>query len=112
MRSKDILIDGFEEIKILCQYLYMSEEHFIVVENPFTKLKISMTEEGYFLSQNMSFPDLPPMKYDMTILNLIACISQLKEQKPSLDYGDFKSKWDEVKRVCMANVALNEFNRR
>lgn len=109
MRSKDILLNGFEKIKILLQYLYMSEEHSITVNNGMTDLKIFMDDKGNFKSQNMSFSDIPPMSIELGVQNLLGCIEQLKEQKPTLDYGDFGTRWNEIEKICKANTALNEF---
>ena len=33
MRTKDILVNGFRDLATLLQYLYVSEDHFIEVEN-------------------------------------------------------------------------------
>ena len=32
IRTNDVLIDGFQDVKILYQYLYMSENHFITIK--------------------------------------------------------------------------------
>lgn len=110
MRNKEVLIQGFEEIKTLLQYLYMSDEHSITVNNGMTDLKIFMDDDGNLKSQNMTFPDVPPIKIEFTVLNLFGFIEQLKEQNPTLDYGNFGTRWNEIEKICKANVALNEFH--
>ena len=43
MRTNDILLDGFNDIRTLQRYLYMSDEHYIEIENVIgVKLRIRM----------------------------------------------------------------------
>ena len=70
-----------------------------------------MKEDFRFFCRNLNFPDLQPMDYtsNMTISNLDAIISQLKEQKSDKYDNNFASKWEEIKDITLANVALNKF---
>lgn len=34
MRTKDMLVNGFDDLATLLQYLYMSEDHFIELTTP------------------------------------------------------------------------------
>ena len=79
MRTTDVLFE-LEEILILWQYLYMSENHFITIDNGITKLEIRMRENCSFHAKNLSFPDLPDLEYTdmMTIPNMLGIIDQLK----------------------------------
>ena len=45
MRTKDILVNGFEDIKILLQYLYMNKNHTITsidAEKTFNKINTNL----------------------------------------------------------------------
>lgn len=60
MRTNDILLDGFNDIRTLQRYLYMSDEHYIEIENVIgVKLRIRMGENLHYYCKNMNFPDLP-----------------------------------------------------
>ena len=63
MRNKDILLNDFDRVKTLCQYLYMDENHYIDVDNVFTTLRIRMTDDFRFKCKNLSFPDVTEMNY-------------------------------------------------
>lgn len=110
MRTKDILTDGFENIKTLQQYLYMSEEHFIEVENSIgVKLQIRMGENLHYYCKNMNFPDLPDMCWseNMTIETMLAIIEQLSEKCAVEFPGRFDNRWEEIKMLTLTQMALN-----
>ncbi len=113
MRTVDTLFD-LEEIPILWQYLYMSEDHYITIDNGVTKLEIRMTENCYFHAKNLSFPNLPDMSYTdmMTIPNMLGIIDQLKTVPPVEFPNEFKSRWEEIKAITNTNVAQNKMNQR
>ena len=110
MRSRDILIEGFENIKILQQYLYMSEEHTILIHNSIgVPLRIRMDDEGRYLCKNMNFPSVREGCWDedMTINVILSVIEQLKEQ-PAVEFPQrFNNRWKEIKMITQTNVALN-----
>lgn len=109
MRTTDVLFE-LEEIPILWQYLYMSENHFITIDNGVTKLEIRMRENCSFHAKNLSFPDLPDLEYTdmMTIPNMLGIIDQLKNV-PAVEFKEhFKSRWDEVRNITLGNVAQNK----
>lgn len=110
MRDSVTLVEGMENVKVLLQYLYMSEEHHIIVKNVIdVPLKLSMDEDGDFECINMNFPNLPPMRnYDFPISSMLAAIDQLKEQ-PATEFPErFKNRWEELRELTLANVALNK----
>lgn len=112
MRSKDVLLNDFDDVKILMQYLYMSEEHTVVFSNGLTELSISMTDDFHFLCQNLNFPDIPPMRFDdqMNLPYILGIIDVLKDTK-AIEFPDrFSNRWDELKTLTMANLALNMTN--
>lgn len=108
MRTVDTLL-AMEEIAILWQYLYMNEEHFITVDNGMAKLEIRMRENGSFHAKNLNFPDLPDLDYtDMMVLpNMLGIIDQLKNVPP-VEFKYFKSRWEELRTITLANVAQNK----
>jgi hypothetical protein len=108
MRTVDTLL-AMEEIAILWQYLYMNEEHFITVDNGMAKLEIRMRENGSFHAKNLNFPDLSDLDYtDMMVLpNMLGIIDQLKNVSP-VEFKYFKSRWEELRTITLANVAQNK----
>lgn len=111
MRTKDILLNDFDEAKILYQYLYMSPSHKIRINNGLCDLDISMTDNFGFRAVNLNFPDNPPLDYTeiMTLAQTLGIIEYLKSQ-PAVEYvGSFKSRWDEIKTITETNVGLNKF---
>ena len=56
MRTVNTLLD-LEEIPILWQYLYMNEDHYVIVDNGVAKLEIRMRENCSFHAKNLNFPD-------------------------------------------------------
>ena len=113
MRNVDTLLD-LEELPILLQYLYMDEDHRIVVDNGLTQLEIRMTEDGYFRAKNLKYPDVPELYYteNMTIPNMLGIIDQLKNV-PAVEFPTcFASRWEEIKMITMTNVTQNKMNQR
>ena len=113
MRTTETLFD-FEEIPILWQYLYMSEDHYITVDNGVTQQEIRMTDDCCFGARNLSFPDLPDLNYTdmMTIPNMFGIIDQLKHV-PAVEFPTcFDNRWEEVRTIVLTNVAQNKMNQR
>lgn len=109
MRTNDVLF-GIEEIPILLQYLYMSDEHFVTVDNGMCKLEIRMRENCTFHAKNLNFLDLPDLEYTdmMTIPNMLGIIDQLKTVPP-VEFKDyFTSRWEEIKTITYTNVTQNK----
>lgn len=107
MRTREVLIEGFEDVKILLQYLYMNEDHNIDISNGITKLRIKLAENLEVLQMNLSFPHLGYICRDMRIEEWLACVKQLKEQPSDCGYGNFSNKWEEIKIITLTQVALN-----
>lgn len=108
MRTKNML-KNLDEIALLCKYLYMSEDHFITINNGMADIQIRMAENGHFFSKNMNFPDLPDLRSscDMTVPNMLGIIAYLKKQKPVLLEDVFENRWEEISETTKANLALN-----
>jgi hypothetical protein len=113
LRTNDILI-GMEDIVIIYQYLYMSEDNFITIDNGMAKLEIRMNEDGYFHAKNLNFPDLPDLDYTdiMNIPNMLGIIEQLKETSPIEFPNSFKNRWEEIKSITLMNVVQNKMKKK
>ena len=105
MRTKEVLVTGFEEVKILMQYLYMNEEHKIKIPNNLTTLCISMNEEMETINydSHLGFKHKRPME----LSEQFSCVELLKEQPSDYEHGQFQNKWEEIKAITLMNVALN-----
>lgn len=105
MRTKEVLVNGFEEIKTLMQYLYMNEEHKIKIPNGCTTLCISMDEDMNTKNydSHLGFVHLRPME----LSEWFSCVELLKEQPSDYKHGQFQNKWEEIKAITSMNVALN-----
>lgn len=112
MRNVTTLLD-LEEIPILWQYLYMNPDHFVTVDNGITKLEIRMRENCSFHAKNLNFPDLPDLEYTdmMVIPNMLGIIDQLKNVPP-VEFKDFKSRWEELRTITLANVVQNRMRQK
>ena len=113
MRTVDTLLE-LEDITILWQYLYMSEDHYITVDNGITKLEIRMNEHCYFHAKNLNFPELPDLNYSdmMTIPNMLGIIDQLKHVPPTEFKNEFKSRWEEIKTITQTCVVHNKMRQK
>lgn len=108
MRTKDTLL-ALNELSVLYQYLYMSEEHSITFNNGITDLEIHMTETLSVMCKNLRFPELPEMNWteNFTPANCMGIISRLKEM-PAEEYKEsFENRWEEVKTIALHTLALN-----
>ena len=113
MRTVSTLIE-LEEIPILWQYLYMSEDHYITINNGITDLEIRMSEDCYFTAKNLHFPNVPELGYSdmMTIPNTLGIIEQLKSV-PAVEFPTcFANRWEEIKTITITNVTQNKMNQR
>ena len=91
----------------------MNEDHYVTVDNGVAKLEIRMRENCSFHVKNLNFPDLPDLEYtDMMIIpNMLGIIDQLKNIPP-IEFKDFKSRWDEIRTITLANVVQNRMRQK
>lgn len=108
MRRSDILIEGFDNIERLCQYLYISEDHKVNVKNSIgVPLEVRMDENMRFKVKNLNFPDCPEIHDDLTFESLLGIIDQLKEQD-AVEFPDrFDNRWHEISEMTAMNLSLN-----
>lgn len=59
MRTKDGLLDDFENMKLFCQYLYLDENNRIRYFNGMTTLEIRMNDNYSFKAKILSFRIFP-----------------------------------------------------
>lgn len=108
MRTKDELF-MLGEVSVLLQYLFMSEKHTITFNNGLTDLKIRMDENFNIRCTNLSFPDIPESDFteQMTPLYMLGVIQILQNTPPAEFKGSFKNRWEEIRHITLANLALN-----
>ena len=113
MRNVTTLLD-LEDIPILWQYLYISEDNYITVDNGVAKLEIRMRENCSFHAKNLNFPDLPDLEYTdmMVIPNMLGIIDQLKHIPPEEFKNEFSSRWEEIKAITLMNVSQNNMRQK
>ena len=99
MRTNDVLLEGFDDIRTLLQYLYMFEEHFISVNNGVCELQIRMDEHMRLRQKNMNFPHLPDSVRDICLEELLSMVEQLKKAKPVEHPDAFQNRWEEIQRI-------------
>lgn len=107
MRTKDILVNGFEDIKILLQYLYMNKNNTITVSNGIVLLEFSLTENMTLMCQNTAFPELPATPRDLVLEEMLGCVEQLKEMDAEEFPDRFPNRWEEIKTITKGTLALN-----
>lgn len=105
MRTREVLVKGFEEVKTLMQYLYMNGEHQIKIPNGLTTLCLSMDENMEIINYDsyLAFKHKRPME----LAEWFSCVEQLKQQPSDYEHGQFQNKWEEIKAITLMNVALN-----
>lgn len=109
MRNKDNLL-AIEDVKTLMQYLYLSPDHKVEFKNSIgVPLTLSMTDDCEIMCSNGNFPDLPPMAWTSTMTLPVAIgVVDILKKMPAVEYPEtFESRWEEVKGICLANMALN-----
>lgn len=110
MRTKDTLVNGFEDLATLLQYLYMSEDHSIEVENAIgVPLQIRMDENLRCCCKNLNFPYLPEINWteEMNVPTIMAVVDQQKK-KPATEFPKrFSSRWEEIKILTRTQLSLN-----
>lgn len=107
MRTKDILVNGFEDIKILLQYLYMNKNHTITVSNDIVLLELSLTENMTLMCKNTAFPEFPATPRDIVLEEMLGCVEQLKEMAAKEFPDSFPNRWEEIKTITKGTVATN-----
>lgn len=107
MRTKDILVNGFEDIKILLQYLYMNKNHIITVSNDIVLLELSLTENMTLMCKNTAFPELPAAPRDLVLEEMLGCVEQLKEMAAEEFPDNFPNRWEEIKTITKGTLATN-----
>ncbi len=87
-------LEDLKDVKILLEYLYADSSRYVDVSNGLCVLRLSMNDEMQLLDRNMNFPDCPPSRREIDLLELIAVIEQLKENPSSRVTG--VTAWDEI----------------
>ena len=111
MRTKDMLKE-IEDVAIFYQYLYMSPDHNIVVNNGLTDLKFEVNDKLQVMKTNMKFPEFGATNEPLDLTNIMGIIDKLKEMPPNQYPETFKNRWQEIKETTLGNLALNFVNQR
>lgn len=96
---------------LLQQYLYMSDEHSITVQNPVGyTLILTMDAECNIWCKNTNFKDTPPMMYneEMTVQRWLIMVDKLSEMPAEEFPQRFKNRLDEIVEITRNNLALNK----
>ena len=105
-RDKATLLE-IRDVAIFYQYLYMSPDHNIVVNNGLTDLKFELTDDLRLMKTNMRFPQFGASNEPLDLTNVMGIIDKLKEMPPNQFPETFKNRWQEIKETTMSNLALN-----
>ena len=110
MRTKDVLLKDIENIRILCQYLYMDEKHKVTIKDGFgIPREFHMDENLNVFCKNLNFPDNEPTLYNDNFSPrvMIDIIHRLKDE-PAVEFPkNFSNRWEEITTITLENVALN-----
>ncbi len=114
MRRNDVLIEKLEEIKILLQWFYMSENNKIEIKGKFANTLVWMNEKLEFKAQNLMFEDLPEMDFTstMTVPFMAGLIENLKKENAATFPNKFSSRWKEIRELTLTNLWPNTENRK
>lgn len=114
MRRNDVLIEKLEEIKILLQWFYMSENNKIEIKGKFANTLVWMDENLEFKAQNLMFEDLPEMDFTstMTVPFIAGLIENLKKENAVNFPNKFSSRWQEIRELALTNLWPNTENRK
>lgn len=107
-------INALDEVNILLKYLYLSEDHFVEFKNKMgVRFKLWMKDDSTLMRQMINgVTDMEFTSDDINHKTLMGIIAQLKEQ-PASEFPDtFKNRWEELKEMTMANLALNDMHQR
>ena len=111
MRNKDTLLE-ISDVAVFYQYLYMSPEHNIVVNNGLTDLKFELSDNLRIMKTNMNYPQFGASNEPLDLTNIMGIIDKLKEMPPNQFPQTFKNRWQEIKETTIGNLALNFVKRR
>lgn len=112
MRRNDVLIDKMEEIKILLQWFYMSEDNKIEIKGRVSNTLVWMNENLEFKARNLMFEDLPEMDFTstMTVPFMAGLIESLKKENAVTFPNRFSSRWEEIRELALTNLWPNTEN--
>lgn len=111
MRDKDTLLE-IKDVAIFYQYLYMSPEHNIIVNNGLTDLKFELTANLRIMQTNMRYPQFGASNEPLDLITIMGIIDKLKEMPPNQFPETFENRWQEIKETTVGNLALNLLNTR
>lgn len=111
MRTKDKLYN-IEDMCVLLQYLYLSEDHYIIYTNTLGVSFKVMMDDNYKCKKIGIDTAVPNMEFsfnDLTPEVLSDLVGHLKTRK-SMFPKRFDNKWEEIKEITLASIALNKMH--
>ena len=106
IRTKDILLE-IQDVATFYQYLYMSPEHHIIVNNGLTDLKFELSDNLTTMKTNMNFPQFGASHEALDLTNILGIIDKLKEMPPVQYPETFENRWHEIKEITKTQLSLN-----
>lgn len=105
-------IRSLDEVNTLLKYLYLSEDHFVEFEDAMhIRFKLWMKDDSTLVRKMLNgFTDMEFTSDNFNHKLLMGIIAQLKKQPASEFPDNFENRWEELKEMTMANLALNEMH--
>ena len=112
MRTKTGLKD-LNDVSTVYKYLYLSENNKITYNNGLTDLTIRMNDNYDILCKNESFPEIPETNFNemFSVSYVLGMIEILKNQPATEHPSIFENRWEEIKTLTSADLALNLSNK-
>lgn len=112
MRTKAGLKD-LNDVATIYKYLYLSENNKITYNNGLTDLTVRMNDNYDILCKNEKFPDLPETNFNemFSVSYVLGLIEILKNQSATEHPTVFTNRWEEIKTITSADLALNFNNK-
>ena len=111
MRNKNILLE-IGDVSVFYQYLYLSPEHHIIVNNGVTELKFELDDNLRIMQTNMKYPQFGASNQPLDLTNILGIIDKLKNTPPNQYPETFKNRWQEIKETTMIDLTLNLIKKR
>ena len=111
MRTRKRLL-GFEDFKILMQYLYLDPLHVVVIRNAIgVPLRLRVNDYGTVLCKNLNFPDVDEVNWTDELTKEICNVVNELKKTPSVEYPEtFLNRWEEIKSITELQMSLNRPN--
>ena len=104
MRNVEVFTYGFNNIKTLCQYLYMSPTNVVHARNSLGfNVEYRMTDDLHFMGRLLNTSYEVDYTDKMTIPEMLNIINQLKSAKPEAYINAYENRWEEIEEIVQNN---------